>query len=738
MAEPNDKDARGATNLRIKFRSADLDEFIERYAVDVSKGGIFIRTREPLSVGSRLNLDFQLLEAAPLLQGEGTVVWIRQPDASRTEVTPGMGVRFDKLTADSQTRLDKILEEKDRLAETGKTAGGKSASSKSAGGIAVRRPTGAFLPTDAGLAKTAATDSPAAPAAAGDRPASPPTPPFGASLTTSAPGATAPGQGAPGQPAGDKPPATPPRISPFAPGRARRASGPMSTFRSASAQTFEPPTADDIDRALSVLEDKPGPVPAMPPPPRIVPGAPIAVVDDGSNEPTRVVSDPQEFGVHEAVTGRVEVLPESDLSDSAIPELKEDLVEDMTSRAGGDDEATMAASPAAFAAAELVLGAGSDSGATKPAQLNAPLGAHLEGPAGAAPPPVPSQPPQGTPGKPPAIAREKEPRAKEKLRPGKPPRKASLPGVEAVMPSESGRFRTDATYRRPRTAAKRVGLVVVVLALAGAGFAFRDRLRALYPKSEVAQLPLAPPPPPEPQATAAADGGLPGSASASANAGAVDGAASADAGGPAQAIAPPTPSTEPKPPAHPKPEPAIAKPGPEPRAKRKPGPRAPAPSGVIESETKPVADKPATPPGEAKPPGETEAKPAGEAASAGSKEPPLTPTPETPAAAPTMLRIASVPNGARVLLDGVPVGTTPLSIKDIDPNSDHAITVQKEGFDTQERQFGASSWTHGKGATSLKMNVKLRRIGSPAPPSSPSNEAPKDKPSDVEIVTPDS
>ena len=46
------KDTRGPVSLRIKFRSANLDQFIERYGVDVSRGGIFIRTREPLAVGT--------------------------------------------------------------------------------------------------------------------------------------------------------------------------------------------------------------------------------------------------------------------------------------------------------------------------------------------------------------------------------------------------------------------------------------------------------------------------------------------------------------------------------------------------------------------------------------------------------------------------------------------------------------------------------------------------------------
>src|SRR5262249_33652341 len=144
------KDSRGPVNLRIKFRSANLDDFIERYAVDVSRGGIFIRTREPLSVGTRLKLDFQLLEQGAILQGDGTVVWIRESDPTRPAVTPGMGVRFDQLTPESQPILDKILAEKDRLAQSGKIP----AVSKSAAGMAVRRPTGAISTLDAMAART--------------------------------------------------------------------------------------------------------------------------------------------------------------------------------------------------------------------------------------------------------------------------------------------------------------------------------------------------------------------------------------------------------------------------------------------------------------------------------------------------------------------------------------------------------------------------------------------------------
>src|SRR5262249_46660671 len=100
--------------LKIKFKSSNLDQFIERYSVDVSRGGIFIRTKEPLPVGTQLKFEFQLQDASSLIAGEGTVVWIREHDPNRTGVAPGMGVRFDKLMASSQAVLEKILNEKSK------------------------------------------------------------------------------------------------------------------------------------------------------------------------------------------------------------------------------------------------------------------------------------------------------------------------------------------------------------------------------------------------------------------------------------------------------------------------------------------------------------------------------------------------------------------------------------------------------------------------------------------------
>ncbi|WP_411280631.1 TIGR02266 family protein, partial [Gemmatimonas sp.] len=117
MADPNTRQGkRTPVTLKIKFKSETLEQFIERYAVDVSQGGIFIRTKEPLAVGTQMRFEFQLRDASPLIAGEGTVVWTRENDPSRPAIAPGMGVRFDRLAEGSQGVLERILAEKAKQA----------------------------------------------------------------------------------------------------------------------------------------------------------------------------------------------------------------------------------------------------------------------------------------------------------------------------------------------------------------------------------------------------------------------------------------------------------------------------------------------------------------------------------------------------------------------------------------------------------------------------------------------
>ena len=100
-----------SVSLKIKFKSRSIEDFIDRYGVDVSKGGIFIRTTKPLAVGTSLTFEFQLQDGGPLLSGRGTVAWVRDKDGADT-AAPGMGIRFDDLPEQNATILQRIINEK--------------------------------------------------------------------------------------------------------------------------------------------------------------------------------------------------------------------------------------------------------------------------------------------------------------------------------------------------------------------------------------------------------------------------------------------------------------------------------------------------------------------------------------------------------------------------------------------------------------------------------------------------
>ena len=53
MAETR-KDKREHVALKVRFKSATVDEFIEHYSQDISRGGVFIKSGTPMAVGTLL------------------------------------------------------------------------------------------------------------------------------------------------------------------------------------------------------------------------------------------------------------------------------------------------------------------------------------------------------------------------------------------------------------------------------------------------------------------------------------------------------------------------------------------------------------------------------------------------------------------------------------------------------------------------------------------------------------
>ncbi|HEX5655900.1 MAG TPA: TIGR02266 family protein [Polyangiales bacterium] len=104
------KDKRAPVSLKVRFKSATVDEFIEHYSKDVSRGGIYIKSSNPMAVGTLLKFQFQLKDESALIKGVGRVVWTRAEVDATTDSPAGMGIKFIKMDNDSRAIVERIID----------------------------------------------------------------------------------------------------------------------------------------------------------------------------------------------------------------------------------------------------------------------------------------------------------------------------------------------------------------------------------------------------------------------------------------------------------------------------------------------------------------------------------------------------------------------------------------------------------------------------------------------------
>lgn len=103
-------------NLLIQYRFDTFEDFISEYAVDISEGGIFIRTDEAREEGAMIYLQFALKDGTKLIEGLGKVV--RVNPAGR-ENPQGIGIEFVNFDEDSKALILAIIEERDEKSSGG-------------------------------------------------------------------------------------------------------------------------------------------------------------------------------------------------------------------------------------------------------------------------------------------------------------------------------------------------------------------------------------------------------------------------------------------------------------------------------------------------------------------------------------------------------------------------------------------------------------------------------------------
>lgn len=91
--------------MEVTYESGD--EFMSSFLSDISGGGVFIGTHDPLEPGTRLRLCFHIPGFTDSLMVTGIVMWVRGLGA---DYKPGMGVRFEEMEHGDRERLDQYLE----------------------------------------------------------------------------------------------------------------------------------------------------------------------------------------------------------------------------------------------------------------------------------------------------------------------------------------------------------------------------------------------------------------------------------------------------------------------------------------------------------------------------------------------------------------------------------------------------------------------------------------------------
>ena len=102
------KDERIKESLSLKFK--DHRAFIRAYTENVGRGGLFIRTANPLEVGQRFTLKLQLTGIPESLQTVCQVVWTRKQAEEIKDKPAGMGVKFSEMSKKDHQTLKQYIE----------------------------------------------------------------------------------------------------------------------------------------------------------------------------------------------------------------------------------------------------------------------------------------------------------------------------------------------------------------------------------------------------------------------------------------------------------------------------------------------------------------------------------------------------------------------------------------------------------------------------------------------------
>lgn len=87
--------------------------FFNGFTQDISRGGVFLATHQIYPIGTEIKMSFTIENRR--IDVETVVKWVKNPENTAEDDSPGMGLQFRNLDGDDKTFIDNFIKKKEPM-----------------------------------------------------------------------------------------------------------------------------------------------------------------------------------------------------------------------------------------------------------------------------------------------------------------------------------------------------------------------------------------------------------------------------------------------------------------------------------------------------------------------------------------------------------------------------------------------------------------------------------------------
>jgi uncharacterized protein (TIGR02266 family) len=101
--------------LKVEVGYASEHNFYTGFMENLSSGGIFIATHDPVAIGDHYELTFSVPGLNRPINASCEVRWIREYNPDYPDMVPGAGMRFVKLDAEARAAIELFIRHREPI-----------------------------------------------------------------------------------------------------------------------------------------------------------------------------------------------------------------------------------------------------------------------------------------------------------------------------------------------------------------------------------------------------------------------------------------------------------------------------------------------------------------------------------------------------------------------------------------------------------------------------------------------